>query len=247
MLGIVLLVAMIFFPGPPGHCDTLGPEGLVLHYTGKKLGVSILKATIQIENGTIDGGKSLYKIHANISSLGVFGLLFRMNNRFTSLIESGTCRPIHYVKEIDQQGIFIGKKRYVHRLHFDTSHGKAIIEKDGEKGREEISIPPDTYDPLSLFGRYCLEEDIQAGQEFRMSIYDGMKLREVIFHSSEADVESKAAVCLESVTPFSTFGGKEGRIRIWFTRNDRKRIPILIELDLPVGMVRFELEETREK
>ena len=53
------------------------------------------------------------------------------------------------------------------------------------------------------------------------------------------------AVCLESTTPFSTFGDKEGIIRIWYL-NNREKIPILIELDLPVGNVKFELEEVKE-
>jgi len=53
------------------------------------------------------------------------------------------------------------------------------------------------------------------------------------------------AVCLESTTSFSTFGDKEGIIRIWYM-NNREKIPILMELELPVGNVKFELEEVKE-
>jgi len=49
------------------------------------------------------------------------------------------------------------------------------------------------------------------------------------------------AVCLESSTSFSTFDDREGAIRIWYT-TEGKKIPVLIELDLPVGDVTFELE-----
>jgi len=49
------------------------------------------------------------------------------------------------------------------------------------------------------------------------------------------------AVCLESSTAFSTFGDKEGRIRIWYTA-DGKKTPILMELELPIGHIKFELE-----
>jgi hypothetical protein len=72
----------------------------------------------------------------------------------------------------------------------------------------------------------------------------------MVFHSKKEKVNSKMygeveAVCLESTTSFSTFGDKEGIIRIWYT-NNREKIPILMELDLPVGNVKFELEEVKE-
>jgi hypothetical protein len=79
-----------------------------------------------------------------------------------------------------------------------------------------------------------------------MSIFDGVKLREMVFYSRKEKVKSKMygevdAVCLESSTSFSTFGEKEGKIRIWYTAN-REKTPILIELELPIGTIRFELE-----
>lgn len=49
------------------------------------------------------------------------------------------------------------------------------------------------------------------------------------------------AVCLESSTSFSSFEDKEGIIRIWYTTHGEK-IPILIELELPIGDIKFELE-----
>jgi hypothetical protein len=82
-----------------------------------------------------------------------------------------------------------------------------------------------------------------------MSIFDGVKFRQMVFHSKKSRVKSKVlgeveAVCLESTTAFSSFGEKEGNIRIWYTA-DGDKIPISLELDLPVGIVRFELEEMR--
>ncbi len=83
-----------------------------------------------------------------------------------------------------------------------------------------------------------------------MSIFDGMKLRQMVFHSKKEKVKTKMygeveGLCLESTTSFSTFGEKEGVIRIWYMMNGEKT-PISMELDLPVGSVKFELEEVRE-
>ena len=125
-----------------------------------------------------------------------------------------------------------------------------VAEKTEKNGKKEIPLQPGTYDPLSMFARCYLRENIHPGQDLRMSIFDGMKLREMVFRSKKERVKTKMfgeveAVCLESTTSFSTFGDKEGIIRIWYT-NDGKKTPISIELDLPIGNVNFELQSLEE-
>jgi hypothetical protein len=121
-----------------------------------------------------------------------------------------------------------------------------VVEKGEKKERQEVPLPSETYDPLSMFAKWYLKEEIQPGQNIRMSIFDGVKLRQMIFYSKKGKVKSKMygeveAVCLESSTSFSTFEDKEGNIRIWYT-TDGEKTPILIELELPVGHIKFELE-----
>jgi hypothetical protein len=252
LVGIVLLLwgSFAYGDGQKQVSEPATGTGKIFLYTAKKLGVPILKATIKIDNGSIEYGRPFYQVHVNVDSLHYLGLLFRMNNRFTSTIEGETCSPVRYVKEIDQEGLLIKKKNYTQTLTFDSSNKKVVVEKKGEDGRQEISIPPETYDPLSMFARYYLRDEFHPGQDIRISLYDGMKLRQMVFHSKKEKVRSKMygeveAVCLESTTPFSTFGDKEGIIRIWYL-NNREKIPILMELDLPVGNIKFELEEVRE-
>ncbi len=219
--------------------------GRVFLYTAKKFGVPILKACIRIENGCSENGKPLYQVHASVDSLH-FGFLFRMNNRFLSTMHAETCSPVRYVKEIDQEGLLIKKKNYFQTLTFDFSNKKVVAEKKGEKERQEFPLSPDTHDPLSMFARCYLQEEIRPDQNIRMSIFDGMKLRQMVFYSRRGKVKSKMygeveAVCLESSTSFSSFEDKEGIIRIWYTTHGEK-IPILIELELPIGDIKFELE-----
>ena len=224
--------------------------GKVFHYTATRFGVPIFKATIKIDNESFQQGKSLFQIHASFHSLRYLGPLFRMNNRFTSTMETDTCFPVRYVKEVDQEGLLIQKKKYVHTLLFDPPHQKVVVEKKHGGETEEVSLPPSTYDPLSMFARCYLKEELRPGQDLRMSIFDGVKLRAMVFHSKQEKVKSKKygevdAVRLESTTSFSTFGEKEGIIRIWYTA-DGERTPLLMELDLPVGDVKFELESVEK-
>lgn len=156
--------------------------GRVFLYTAKKFGVPILKACIRIENGCSENGKPLYQVHASVDSLH-FGFLFRMNNRFLSTMHAETCSPVRYVKEIDQEGLLVKKKNYLQILTFDFSNKKVVAEKKEEKERQEFPLSPDTYDPLSMFARCYLKEEIRPDQNIRMSIFDGMKLRQMVFYS----------------------------------------------------------------
>ncbi len=225
-----------------------GP-GKVFLYTAKRLGIPILKASIRIEDGPAGQGKALYHIRAEISTINL-GFLFRMNNRFLSIVEADTCIPIQYVKEIDQEGLFREKKNYLQTLTFDIPRQKVVIEKKGEKEKQEISVPPETFDPLSMFARCYLKENLQPDQDLHISIFDGVKLRQMVFHPTQEKVKSKIygeveAVRLESSTSFASFEDREGIIRIWYTK-DSNRTPILMEFDLPVGDIRFELDEVKE-
>jgi hypothetical protein len=254
-LGVGILIFIGSFAGwgtaasPDGQKQMPQPKpghGKVFLYTAKKFGVPILNASIKIENGSSQQGKSLYQVHASVDSLHQLGFLFRMNNRFTSIVDGETCSPIRYVKEIDQEGLLIKNKSYFQTLTFDYPNKKIVVEKMETKERKEISLSSETYDPLSMFARCYLKEDLHPGLDIHMSIYDGVKLRQMIFYAKKTKVKSKIygeveAVCLESSTSFSSFEDKEGKIRIWYTNNDEKT-PILIELELPIGDIKFELE-----
>ncbi len=124
---------------------------------------------------------------------------------------------------------------------------KGFVEEYRKGGeRKEIPLSPETYDPLSIFAKHYLKDELRPGQDIQMCIFDGMNLRRLVFTSRKKKVTSKIygeveAICLESSTSFSSFDDKEGKIRIWYA-NRGEKIPILIELELPVGNIKFELE-----
>ena len=246
-ISIILLLGSVAYPnGQKQILEPIPGPGRVFLYTAKKFGVPFLKASIKIENGSSEQGRPLYRVHASVESLNYLGFFFRMNNRFLSTMEAETCSPVRYVKEIDQEGLLIEKKNYLQTFTFDFTNKKVVVEKGEKKERQEVPLSSETYDPLSMFAKWYLKEEIQPGQNIRMSIFDGVKLRQMVFYSKKGKVKSKMygeveAVCLESSTSFSTFEDKEGNIRIWYTTNGEKT-PILIELELPIGNIKFELE-----
>jgi len=251
---IFLVSAILFLLGALAHGDgdkqipDQGPEvEKSFQFTARKLGIPILRASIKLDHELQEQGRPLCRIHAEVRSLNPLGFLFRMNNRFTSVMEADTCSPVRYVKEIDQGGLLVKGKQYRQVVTFDPIEKKAVVQNGGEEEKREIPVPTETYDPLSMFGRCYLKEELHPGQEIRMSIFDGIKLRQMVFYTKKERVKSRQhgeidAVCLESSTSFSTFGEKEGVIRIWYAL-DGKKTPISMELSLPVGNVRLDLDE----
>ena len=245
LVGILLVSGTLAHGAEPGIPDKA--TGTSFLYTGKRFGIPVLKAVIKIENGLFEQGKPVCQIKAHIDTVNL-GFLFHMNNHFTSVVETDTFTPIRYVKEIDQGGFLRETKNYRQTLVFDSKNGKVIVEQKG--GKKEVSIPAHAYDPLSMFARYYLGDELRPGQDIPMSIYDGVKLREILFHSRKERVKTDLygeieAVCLESTTSFSTFGDREGQIRIWYTA-DKEKTPVLIQLDLPVGDVVFDLDRVEK-
>src|SRR4030043_880190 len=194
----LFIIILILIFGSPAYG---GEQGRVLnpgngsekafHYTAKKLGIPILKATIRIGNGYSEQGKNLHKIEAQVISFKVPGFMFRMNNRFTSFMKMDSFSPLRYVKEIDQEGLFIERKNYLQTITFDSILHKAIVEKKAAGEKREVFFPSQTYDPLAMFARYHLTSGLPPDQEVRMSIFDGVKFRQMVFYSRQSRVKSK--------------------------------------------------------
>jgi hypothetical protein len=233
--------------GTTGHPQGEGSslEKRCFRYSAKKCGLRILEAVITLEEAESKAGEKVYLVQAQVDTTGVTNWFFRMHNRFYSWVDAGHFGSLRYVKEINQDGIFSGEKRYRSVLTFHREENRVVM--DGEK---ELAVPPGTQDPLSFFVRYYLGEEIKPDEEIRMTIYDGIKLRKVRFAAKGECIETDwggpvDVICLKSKVPFSSLGGREGIIRIWFTR-DRRKVPVRIGLDLPIGTVQFELESFEE-
>lgn len=242
ILALSCLLLVLNLPSAIAHPAMAG-NGVRFFYRAHKLGATVIKASLSIERDS-----SLYLVKVAVDSAGVTRPVFRMHNRFTSYIKDAGLEPWRYIKEVDQRGIFSKKKRYTDILTFDPASGKVTVERVAPPSVQEISVPPQTYDPLSVFLKFFLESEIVNGQKIVMKIYDGIKLKEVTFCAAKGEIDiplygAVKAISLEAKVPFSSLGDKEGVIKIWYT-DDERRFPVAMHLKLPsVGNVEFELEK----
>jgi len=138
--------------------------GKIFSIRRKQFGIPILKPQ---SKSRMDISKR-EKLLSDSSSSGLFskhGFLFRMRNRFTSTMEAGTCSPVRYVKEIDQGGPLVRDKNYLQTITFDYSNKKVSRKRKRRKKGKKFSWNY-TYDPLSMFARYYLKEEIIQGRIF---------------------------------------------------------------------------------
>ena len=237
-----LLPSAIGHPSFPGEVE----NGISFHYRVRKLGTTIITASLSIEQ---DG--PLHVVKAVVDTTGMIRPFFRMHNRFCSYVKDKGLEPLQYVKEIDQRGVFSRNKRYTDVLTFDPDTCTVTVERGDTPAAEEIAIPPQTYDPLSIFLKCFLESEVEDGQTIGMRIYDGIKLREVTFAATSEELPTLLygevkTICLKSEVPFSSLGDKEGAIKIWYT-DDERRFPVNITLELPsLGSVEFELDRVEQ-
>lgn len=240
---IVLSLLLLFAHLPTAFARPCLPgEGMRFHYRVHKLGATIMTASLSIERGNPN-----YVVKAAVDTTGVVRPFFQMHNRFSSYIKEDGLTPWRYIKDVDQKGVFSHKKRYTDTLTFDPAGCKVTVEHADPPSMQEISVPPQTYDPLAIFLKCFLESEVANGQKIAMRIYDGIKLREVTFDAVSGEIATPLygtvkAICLKSEVPFSSLGDQEGVIKIWYT-DDEQRLPINISLELPTfGSVEFELE-----
>ena len=66
---VLSLGSMAYGDGQKGVSEPSNGSGKIFLYTAKKFGVPILRASIKIDNGSIEQGRPIYHIQAEVHSL----------------------------------------------------------------------------------------------------------------------------------------------------------------------------------
>ncbi len=166
-----------------------------------------------------------------------FSLLFPVDNRYNSYIDSKTFLPYFYTENIRE-----GKYRRTDVVRFDHRNRKV----SGNKG-EFTSNGAQTFDLLSAyyFARNLDLTNVKPGQSFKLTYFLNDEIATLgIEYIGVETVETALGTleCLKfspELKPGRIFK-KDSRMYLWVT-NDGNRIPVRANVEILVGTVSLEL------
>ncbi|HLW49578.1 MAG TPA: DUF3108 domain-containing protein [Sphingobacteriaceae bacterium] len=178
-----------------------------------------------------------FHLMAQGKTSNAFSLLFPVDNRYNSYIDSKTFLPYFYTENISE-----GKYRRTDVVRFD--HRNRIV--TGNKG-EFKSSSAQTFDLLSAyyFARNLDLTNVKSGQSFKLSYFlnDEIATLGIEYIGIETiNTELGKLECLKfspEVKPGRIFK-KDSRMYLWVT-NDGNRIPVKASVEILVGTVHLEL------
>ena len=178
-------------------------------------------------------GMPTWHFRASAHTQGPLRSLAEIDDQFDSYADIGTLESRQYETYLDELG---EKQNTVSRL---VSTGSAK-----KNQTPAVLVKPGTRDPLGAL--YFLRTiDWQRTPEFEAPVYDGEDLYEMrVRVDGPTEVISVAgrAVSTTKISIHLFRGGRQSRTEcsIWFSQDDA-RIPVLIQAEVPYGMVRAEL------
>lgn len=221
--------------------------GEKLHYNVIYKGVTVGHALIEVKNGPLVNGRPTWQYISTAKSTPFFDAFFKVRDKNISTVDQASLHSVAF-----DQNLREGRYRAIRQYTFDYKKGKFASSekksKTGETRNREGELEKPLHDVLSsLF--YVRTQQIKPGRNLNLSFFHkGVHKPLPIGVDSEVK-ELKTALgkvsCLK-VEPMiqgdSIFKSKDSKLTVWMT-NDRKKIPVLMEAKIGVGLVRVKLDK----
>ncbi|MDY0041392.1 MAG: DUF3108 domain-containing protein [Desulforhabdus sp.] len=186
-------------------------------------------------------GKTVHHFLASVTTNPVIDNIYKVRDRIEGYADADLSRSVLYRMK-QREG---SCKRDI-TVIFDWEKGTAQY-SNAEKKRPPIAISPGTFDLVSLFYAFRLQ-DLQEQTELQAPVTDGKKL--VV---GKAKILSKENVTVGNIN-YETFvvepdikeaggvfeHGENAKLRVWIT-SDEKRIPVKVMCRAPIGRFIAEL------
>lgn len=245
-LWAVLLLTVVFFSGRltanaqslPFKPESSFKAGEELHYKLKYGIISAAEAVMTVKDSELQfSTPHAYHLSAQGKTSNAFSLLFPVDNRYNSYIDSKTFLPFFYTENIRE-----GRYRRTDVVRFDHRNQKV----QGNKGT--FSSPSaQTFDLLSAyyFARNLDLRQVRPGRSFKLTYFLNDEIATLgIEYLGTETIKTELGVleCLKfspELKPGRIFK-KDSRMYLWVT-NDGNRIPVRAQVDILVGTVTLEL------
>ncbi len=207
------------------------------------------------------GGPPLVKLHGFARTSGVVALLTTITYELEHFVDASTGAPVRTTARIKRDGL---PGRYKRRETSSTYMGRGYVEivdrRDDRTRRIERTIPVDTFDSLATMA-WVRALDLEDGETAKIYALDGRTLLRV-------DITGRGLSPLESMPTIGTAlgvdpakvyelegvitrvdshgaaipGKRTYSLRVWVSGDDR-RIPLMLESDMWLGVIRLILNQ----
>jgi hypothetical protein len=187
-----------------------------------------------------------WQTNLTLDSVGMVSRLYRVNNEYTSLLNSRLCAVSTFLKANE------GNRQRETRVAFDGERKKASVEERdlvrNTSSTAEIDIRPCEHDVIgALYQLRALK--LEPGQSVQIPVSDGKKavLARVEAQERETvktDLGKFKTIRYEAFLFNNVLYRRRGRLFVWLTDDDRK-LPVQIKVRLPfyIGTVTLQLQD----
>jgi len=247
VLGVFIFLAGLVFATPASCLEAGDRPRILFEFEARRMGFSVMVISLSVESTG-----PFHLLTVDFTSTGLIRPFFRVDNRFRSFVQKDGYTPKRYEKLIDQQGLFSKKLSYNDILTFDPETSTVRTERIETQAVKTESVPFGTFDPLSLLFKYMLDPGIILENMPGVHVYDGYHTRSLTPKVTEEKVQTLLwgkidTVGFELSLLLTSLRNKEGKIKIWFTKDER-RYPVRMWVTAPrIGEVFFELKGVRSR
>lgn len=222
-----------------------GPEELLynVHFKGMKVG----EATLQVKNGRLVNGRPTLHLTSQARSSSFFDTFFKVRDFNFSLVDRASLASLSFHQNLQE-----GRYHVTRNVTFNYSEKEWRYSEEYKKKRSVkmgplkhpihdiltsiyvariLALPPGTSETLRLFHR---------GAFLDLPMTVGARVKTVRVPAGSFEVLRVQP----EITGDSIFRSEKGALVIWMT-NDKRRIPVLIEAQIPVGKVSVRLRSVR--
>lgn len=193
------------------------------------------EATLEVRNVSFIDSTPCYNIVSNARTNEVFSKVFKVRDRFVSLMDTTDLVSLRYEKHLRE-----GDFKKDESVRFDQKRHKAIY------ADREVTIAPRTQDVLSSM-YYLRTLPLKVGQSIALANHTNGKNYPLVIKvlaEERVTVDAGTFDCLV-VEPFLREPGlfrQKGRLTVWVT-NDKYRIPVLMKSKVIIGAVSAVLKD----
>ena len=193
-------------------------------------------------------GKSLYSLKASANTYTSYDSFFKIRDLYQSWVNRESIKPYMFIRQVDEGGYKFNIKYIFKRAGLKAKYDYS---RNGVTKSQIISFTPETYDLMSAmyYVRSLDLSNLELHQLIKLTVIIDGKLNKVnlkYLGKENLKVESLGNTnCYKFglSTDNASLESKESNF-IWLSA-DSKKIPVLIEAEIPVGKIQVRLIEIK--